>query len=58
MISFRNVDVKFNLGTPLETHALRDVSLDVKEGQFLTFIGSNGAGKSTVLNALADAFSS
>lgn len=53
VISFRNVDVKFNLGTPLETHALRDVSLDVKEGQFLTVIGSNGAGKSTVLNALA-----
>ena len=40
-------------GTPLETHALRDLNLEVPVGQFLTVIGSNGAGKSTALNVIA-----
>jgi NitT/TauT family transport system ATP-binding protein len=33
--------------------ALRDISLDVRRGEFLTFIGPSGCGKSTVLNMLA-----
>jgi putative ABC transport system ATP-binding protein len=37
-------------------HALRDVNLLLPEGQFLTVIGSNGSGKSTVLNAIAGVF--
>jgi putative ABC transport system ATP-binding protein len=45
--------VTFNRGTPLETRALRGVDVTVPKGQFLTVIGSNGAGKSTFLNALA-----
>lgn len=53
MIALKNVELTFNLGTPLETPALRGVSLDVPQGQFLTVIGSNGAGKSTALNVIA-----
>ncbi|MCR9134661.1 MAG: ABC transporter ATP-binding protein [Alphaproteobacteria bacterium] len=53
MISISDIDVTFNKGTPLETRALRGVNLDVPEGQFLTIIGSNGAGKSTCLNVIA-----
>lgn len=34
-------------------HALHDVSLEVKEGEIVTLIGSNGAGKSTTLLALS-----
>ena len=34
-------------------HALKGVSFEVKEGQMVTLIGSNGAGKSTILNALS-----
>lgn len=53
MIRISDIDVTFNKGTPLETRALRDVDLEVPKGQFLTIIGSNGAGKSTCLNVIA-----
>lgn len=53
MITIRDITVTFGRGTPLETPALRGLSLDIPEGQFVTVIGSNGAGKSTLLNALA-----
>lgn len=53
MIRIADIDVTFNKGTPLETRALRDVDLTVPKGQFLTIIGSNGAGKSTCLNVIA-----
>lgn len=53
MINLSEVHVTFNEGTPLETRALRGIDLRVPKGQFLTVIGSNGAGKSTVLNVIA-----
>ncbi|WP_024301578.1 ABC transporter ATP-binding protein [Pseudogulbenkiania sp. MAI-1] len=43
----------FNPGTPIENPALRGTSLDIPQGQFVTVIGSNGAGKSTFLNAIS-----
>ena len=53
MIELSDVHITFNPGTPLETKALRGVNLSVPESQFLTVIGSNGAGKSTCLNLIA-----
>jgi len=53
MISLSDIVVTFNAGTPLETPALRGVSLSLPRSQFLTVIGSNGAGKSTSLNVIA-----
>ena len=53
MISLTDIHVTFNKGSPLETLALRGVDLQVPKGQFLTVIGSNGAGKSTILNVIA-----
>ncbi len=53
MIELRDVHVTFNKGTALETQALRGIDLLVPSGQFLTVIGSNGAGKSTSLNVMA-----
>ena len=53
MISANNLRLTFGQGTPLENPALRDMSLTVNQGEFVTVIGSNGAGKSTFLNALA-----
>ncbi|KZE31632.1 putative ABC transport system ATP-binding protein [Crenobacter luteus] len=43
----------FNPGTPIETRALRGLDLEIPQGQFVTVIGSNGAGKSTFLNAIS-----
>ena len=40
-------------GTPIETRALRGLTLEIPTGQFVTVIGSNGAGKSTFLNAVS-----
>lgn len=53
MISADNLTLTFGKGTPLENPALRGMSLTVNQGEFVTVIGSNGAGKSTFLNALA-----
>ena len=53
MISADNLKLTFGKGTPLENPALRGMSLTVNQGEFVTVIGSNGAGKSTFLNALA-----
>jgi putative ABC transport system ATP-binding protein len=53
MIELADVHVAFNKGTPLEMRALCGVDLLVPQGQFLTVIGSNGAGKSTSLNVMA-----
>jgi len=53
MLSAKNLHITFNAGTPIETRALRGLSLDIPTGQFVTVIGSNGAGKSTLLNAVS-----
>ena len=53
MLSAQNLKITFNQGTPIETRALRGMSLDIPTGQFVTVIGSNGAGKSTFLNAVS-----
>jgi putative tryptophan/tyrosine transport system ATP-binding protein len=52
MLSLRSVCKYFHRGTANETCALRNVDLDVAEGDFVTIIGSNGAGKSTLLGAI------
>ncbi len=49
MIELKDIQVTFNPGTVLENRAIRGISLEVPEHQFLTIIGSNGAGKSTCL---------
>lgn len=53
MITVRDVHVTFGAGTPLENKALRGLNLSIPAGEFVTVIGSNGAGKSTCLNVLS-----
>jgi putative tryptophan/tyrosine transport system ATP-binding protein len=53
MIELKNVSVVFNQGTVNENQALSTINLNVKEGDFITIIGSNGAGKSTLFNLIA-----
>lgn len=53
MITLKNISVVFNQQSPTERVALRHVNLAIEEGEFITVIGSNGAGKSTFLNVIA-----
>ena len=53
MLKIQNVHKTFNPGTVNQKHALDDLCLHLKEGEFVTVIGGNGAGKSTMLNAVA-----
>jgi putative ABC transport system ATP-binding protein len=53
MLSAKNLEVTFNAGTPIENKVLRGLSLDIPTSQFVSVIGSNGAGKSTFLNAVS-----
>ena len=53
MLEIRNVSKTFNAGTVNEKTALNNLNLKLNEGDFVTVIGGNGAGKSTMLNAVA-----
>ena len=56
MLELRELWKTFNAGTVNEKQALRGVSLTLQDGDFCTVIGGNGAGKSTMLNAVAGTF--
>ena len=53
MVELSHICKTFNAGTVNEKRALNDISLRLEDGDFVTVIGSNGAGKSTMLNAIA-----
>ena len=53
MLKIENVVKTFNPGTVNEKVALNGLNLHLKQGEFVTVIGGNGAGKSTMLNAVA-----
>ena len=56
MLEIQHVYKTFNPGTVNEKRALSDLNFRIEEGQFVTVIGGNGAGKSTMLNAVAGVF--
>ena len=56
MLELRNINKTFNKGTPNAKQALNDLSLHLAPGDFVSIIGSNGAGKSTVFNAIGGSF--
>ena len=57
MLKLTNICKTFNAGTVNEKVALSGLNLELREGEFVTVIGGNGAGKSTMLNAIAGVFS-
>ena len=56
MLKIEHISKTFNAGTVNEKRALCDLSLELREGDFVTVIGGNGAGKSTMLNCVAGVF--
>lgn len=53
MLEMKHVTKIFNPGTVNEHVALNDFNLTLEDGDFVTVIGSNGAGKSSMMNAIA-----
>ncbi len=53
MLEIKNIYKTFNPGTINQKIALNDLNLTLNEGDFVTVIGGNGAGKSTMLNAIS-----
>ena len=53
MLDINQIHKTFNAGTVNEKKALNCLDLHLQEGDFVTVIGGNGAGKSTMLNAIA-----
>ena len=56
MLKLSHISKTFNPGTVNEKVAIKDLSLHLEKGDFATIIGSNGAGKSTMFNAICGDF--
>ncbi|MCQ2501413.1 MAG: ATP-binding cassette domain-containing protein, partial [Lachnospiraceae bacterium] len=56
MLKLESISKTFNPGTVNEKTAISDLSFHLKKGDFATIIGSNGAGKSTMFNAICGDF--
>ncbi|PPK80207.1 putative ABC transport system ATP-binding protein [Lacrimispora xylanisolvens] len=56
MLDIKNVRKTFNKNTINEKKALNGINLHLNEGDFVTVIGGNGAGKSTMLNMVAGVY--
>lgn len=53
MLRIEDLSLVFHPNTPLQKQVFQDFNLSIPHGQFVTLIGSNGAGKSSLLNAIA-----
>ena len=56
MLRLENACITFHANTVNERRALDNVNLHLDKGDFITVIGSNGAGKSTMLNAISGSY--
>lgn len=56
MLDLNGIEKTFNPGSVNQKKALRGLDLHLEEGDFVTVIGGNGAGKSTMLNAIAGVY--
>ena len=57
MLELKNIRKTFNAGTVTEKKAICGLNVTLHDGDFVTVIGGNGAGKSTMLNLIAGVYS-
>lgn len=55
LLEYDNIDLRYNRGSASEVRALRNFSLRVEPGSFVTIVGSNGAGKSSLVQITSGA---
>lgn len=56
MLQLKGIYKTFNAGTVNEKRAIDNLTLTLEDGDFVTIIGGNGAGKSTTLNLIAGVY--
>lgn len=56
MIELKNITKKFLIGTPDEATVFDDFNFSVKKGEFVSVVGSNGSGKTTMLNLICGTY--
>jgi len=52
MMDIRNIIKNFYIGSPNELKILKDISLTVNRGEFISIVGASGSGKSTLMNVI------
>lgn len=52
IIEMKDIRKSFYIGTPNELHILKGIDISVKEGEFVSIVGSSGSGKSTLMNII------
>ena len=52
IISMENIIKRYYIGMPNELQILNGISLDIKEGEFVSIVGASGSGKSTLMNII------
>lgn len=55
ILEIKNIEKTFHAGTVNENYVLKNLSLNLEDGDYVTVIGGNGAGKSTMLNIISGA---
>jgi putative tryptophan/tyrosine transport system ATP-binding protein len=56
MLELKSISKTFNAASPHEVKALQGLSFSVKGGEFVILLGTNGSGKSSLMNAIAGSF--
>ena len=52
IIDMKNITKSFYIGTPNQLNILKGIDITVKEGEFVSIIGTSGSGKSTLMNII------
>ncbi|HEX3038860.1 MAG TPA: ABC transporter ATP-binding protein [Caproiciproducens sp.] len=52
IVDMKHIIKNFYVGTPNELHIIKDISLQVNEGDFVSIVGASGSGKSTLMNII------